>query len=85
MVDSTAGVVPVTRVDADRDALPPNFLDGAQGSWLLNKKVYGTSDPAYDAKKMHGLPVGVQIVGRQWEEEKVLAAMKIVEDTAAYA
>ena len=29
---------------------------------------------------MHGLPVGVQIVGRRLEEEKVLAIMSRVED-----
>lgn len=29
---------------------------------------------------MHGLPVGVQIVGRRLEEEKVLAAMQRLED-----
>lgn len=34
----------------------------------------------YDAEAMHGLPVGVQIVGRRLEEEKVLAIMKRVED-----
>jgi Asp-tRNA(Asn)/Glu-tRNA(Gln) amidotransferase A subunit family amidase len=28
---------------------------------------------------MHGLPVGVQIVGRRLEEEKVMEGMKIVE------
>jgi Asp-tRNA(Asn)/Glu-tRNA(Gln) amidotransferase A subunit family amidase len=28
---------------------------------------------------MHGLPVGVQIVGRRLEEEKVLAIMERVE------
>lgn len=33
----------------------------------------------YNAEKMHGLPLGVQIVGRKMEEEKVLAGMKIVE------
>jgi Asp-tRNA(Asn)/Glu-tRNA(Gln) amidotransferase A subunit family amidase len=34
----------------------------------------------YDADKMHGLPVGVQVVGRRLEEEKVIAVMKRVED-----
>jgi Asp-tRNA(Asn)/Glu-tRNA(Gln) amidotransferase A subunit family amidase len=34
----------------------------------------------YDAKAMHGLPVGIQVVGRRLEEEKVLAIMKRVED-----
>jgi Asp-tRNA(Asn)/Glu-tRNA(Gln) amidotransferase A subunit family amidase len=29
---------------------------------------------------MHGLPVGVQVVGRRLEEEKVLAVMKRVEE-----
>lgn len=34
----------------------------------------------YDAEAMHGLPVGVQVVGRRLEEEKVLAVMKRLED-----
>lgn len=33
----------------------------------------------YNAEKMHGLPLGVQIVGRRMEEEKVLAGMKVIE------
>lgn len=34
----------------------------------------------YDAIKMEGLPVGVQVVGRRLEEEKVLACMERCED-----
>ena len=33
----------------------------------------------YDTDAMHGLPVGVQLVGRRLEEEKVLAGMERVE------
>ena len=33
----------------------------------------------YDADKMHGLPVGVQIACRRLEEEKVLVGMEVVE------
>jgi hypothetical protein len=33
----------------------------------------------YDAENMHGLPLGVQIVGKRLEEEKVLEGMKIIE------
>ncbi|BEI88930.1 uncharacterized protein CcaverHIS019_0202920 [Cutaneotrichosporon cavernicola] len=84
IVDSTAGVLPVTRVDAERDAAPANFLEGSTGSWILEKKVYGGTDPAYDAAKMAGLPVGVQVVGRQFEDERVLALMKIIEGAVAY-
>lgn len=34
----------------------------------------------YNADDMHGLPVGVQVIGRRLEEEKVLSLMKRVED-----
>ena len=33
----------------------------------------------YDADAMHGLPVGVQVVGRRLEEEKVMEGMKLIE------
>lgn len=32
----------------------------------------------YNAEKMHGLPVGVQVVGQRLQEEKVLAVMERV-------
>jgi hypothetical protein len=73
-LDYTAGVLPVTHVDKAMDQLPPDFklrkLNGvAQGAYKL-----------YDADAMHGLPVGVQVVGRRLEEEKVLTIMQRVED-----
>ncbi|KAI1022969.1 hypothetical protein LB503_000448 [Fusarium chuoi] len=74
LLDYTAGVLPVTHVDKMRDQLPGDFsldsLNGiAQGAYKL-----------YDANAMHGLPVGVQVVGRRLEEEKVLAIMKRIEE-----
>lgn len=33
----------------------------------------------YNARDMHGLPLGVQVVGRRLEEEKVLEGMKMIE------
>lgn len=33
----------------------------------------------YDADKMHGLPVAVQVVGQRLQEEKVLAVMEKIE------
>ncbi len=67
-------MLPVTKVDRELDQLPVGFdirrLNGvAQGAYKL-----------YDADRMHGLPVGVQVVGRRLEEEKVLAVMKRIED-----
>lgn len=66
-------MVPITHVDKALDKLPADFnikkLNGvAQGAYKL-----------YDAEAMHGLPVGIQVVGRRLEEEKVLTIMKRLE------
>jgi len=74
LLDYSAGVLPVTHVDKTLDQLPLTFNI---------KKLNGVARGAYkhyDADRMHGLPVGVQVVGRRLEEEKVLAVMKRVED-----
>jgi hypothetical protein len=66
--------MPITKVDAKLDQLPP---------WFDIKKLNGVARGAYmhyDATKMAGLPVGIQVVGRRLEEEKVLAVMGRIED-----
>jgi fatty acid amide hydrolase len=72
LLDYTAGVLPVTKVDAAADALdagwkPPNGV--AKGAYKH-----------YDSVAMQGLPCAVQVVGRRLQEEKVLAYMNVVED-----
>lgn len=68
--------MPVTTVSSSKDQLPPDF----------KQTVYPTLNPVaranydlYDPADMHGLPLGVQVVGRRLEEEKVLAGMRIIE------
>lgn len=78
------GVLPVTRVDRNLDQLPNDFLQDSIGSWILAKRLYGGSDPAYNADKMHNLAVGVQVVGQCWEEEKVLKVMELVEQAVGF-
>ena len=60
----------MTHVDRERDELgtfkPRNAIE--RGQYRM-----------YDAEKMHGLPVGVQVVGRRLQEEKVLEGLKLVE------
>ncbi|KAF1351289.1 amidase signature domain-containing protein [Delphinella strobiligena] len=73
LLDYTCGILPITHVDAETDALPLGFklnrLNGiARGAYKW-----------YDAGKMAGLPVAVQVVGRRLEEEKVLAIMGRIE------
>jgi len=73
-LDYSAGVLPVTHVDKTLDRLPASF-----NLKKLNRVARGAYKH-YDAERMHGLPVGVQVVGRRLEEEKVLAVMKRLED-----
>lgn len=86
VVDSPVGVVPVTRVKPTADALAADFVVGAGGtSTILEKEMYAGPKPAYDATAMEGIPVGVQIVGKKWEDEKVLQMMKVVDDALGTA
>ncbi|PLB51539.1 acetamidase [Aspergillus steynii IBT 23096] len=78
LLDYSAGVLPVSHVDAKKDALPAPYKmvlkqlgsdhAVARGAWKH-----------YDAAKMAGLPTAVQVVGRRWQEEKVLGYMAAVE------
>lgn len=58
------------------------------GSHVVEKLLYGTPDERgigrggfYDADQMAGIPVGVQVIGRKWEEEKVIEMMKVVDSS----
>ncbi|KAF2491952.1 amidase signature enzyme [Lophium mytilinum] len=73
LLDYTCGIMPVTHVDKTLDQLPASFnlkkLNGvARGAYMH-----------YDATKMDGLPVAVQVVGQRLEEEKVLSVMDRIE------
>ncbi|KAI0938807.1 hypothetical protein AcV5_000409 [Taiwanofungus camphoratus] len=70
LLDYSAGVLPVTHVDKSRDAL---------GAFKPKNAIEAGSYKMYDASKMHGLPVGVEVVGKRLEEEKVLEGMKVIE------
>ncbi|KAK1145008.1 hypothetical protein N8T08_004723 [Aspergillus melleus] len=79
LLDYSAGVLPVSHVDAKKDALALPYKKAlkqlgsdyalARGAWKH-----------YDATKMAGLPTAVQVVGRRWQEEKVLGYMAAVEE-----
>ncbi|KAI9830526.1 MAG: hypothetical protein M1819_005484 [Sarea resinae] len=73
LVDYVAGVVPVTHVQRATDGLAED-LDVAK----LNGVARGAYE-LYDADKMDGLPVGVQVVGPRLQEESVLGFMGAVE------
>ncbi len=71
LLDYSAAVIPVTTADKSVDIVDPNYIpfndvDAKNWAW-------------YDADAYDGAPVGLQIVGRKYEEEKIWAIAKIVD------
>lgn len=83
VVESPVGTVPVTRVDPELDTVTSEWTDPTQGSGhgshLIESLLYKGKTPFYDSKKMAGLPIGVQVVGKKWEDEKVVEMMKVLD------
>ncbi|KAL1747940.1 amidase signature domain-containing protein [Schizophyllum fasciatum] len=78
LVDSPVGILPAGRVDPGKDALTDAWRsEPGHGSSMLEKELY---TKFYDPVAMKGMPVGIQIIGRRWEEEKVLEMMKVVDN-----
>lgn len=81
VVDSPVGCIPVTRVDPDVDQLTDEWVHGpGLGTKIVENQLYKGKNPFYDPVAMAGMPVGIQVVGKKWEEEKVLKMMKIVDN-----
>ena len=84
MLNAPVGVVPVTHVRPSDIATVEwaNLRVGSgHGSPVLERLLYGWRGMGgyYRPEKMAGVPVGVQVVGRKWEEEKVVEMMKVVD------
>lgn len=64
-------------LDATIDSHPPQYRqsDAYQGMNDIARAVHDV----YDAKKMDGVPLAVQIVGGRMQEEQVLAGMAVIE------
>ena len=70
-LDYSAGVLPITHVERSLDGLSPEFK--------AKNAIEAGAYEMYDADVMHGLPIGVQVIGQRLQEEKVLEGMKIIE------
>ena len=82
LIDSPVATVPVTHVDPAIDGLTDEYTSESAkqaGSPYINYWMYRKKEPFYDVQKMAGLPVGIQIVGKKWEDEKVVEMMKLVD------
>ena len=80
VIDSPVGCVPVTRVDPAKDQLTEEWFNGpGHGSIILENGLYKGKKPVYDPAEMKDVPLGIQVVGRKWEDEKVLSMMHVVD------
>jgi Asp-tRNA(Asn)/Glu-tRNA(Gln) amidotransferase A subunit family amidase len=77
LLDYSAGVVPVTKVDAQLDRLPTG--------WKAGNGIERGAMKYYDPVEMAGLPCAVQVVGRRLTEEKTLGCMQVVVEALAAA
>lgn len=88
-------VLPVLRVDPALDSHHEKDFEHASAeqksaydkwasdrSWKTTSKVcnFLLYKTAYDAKKMAGLPVGVQVVTRPYHDEKAIGIMRLLDD-----
>jgi len=77
LLDLPVGCIPVTRVDAERDGITEGWRkEGGHGSYLMESGIY---KGLYDVSKLKGMPVGIQVVTKKWEEEKLLGIMGVVD------
>lgn len=83
VLDYSVTVCPVTRVNQDTDDVenPSSHYESTKGfescSKMISLGLYG--EKVYDAKAMHGLPVGVQVVAKKFEEEKAIGLMRLLD------
>ncbi|KAJ7105750.1 amidase [Mycena crocata] len=78
VVNCPAGCIPVTLVDPLKDGITDEWAKAASPS-LVERALYRGKTPIYDPVTMKGMPVGIQVVGKKWEDEKVLAMMRVVD------
>ncbi|KAF8817567.1 amidase [Phlegmacium glaucopus] len=81
VLDLPTGCIPVTRVDPAKDMLTDDWMTGAgHGSPVFEAGIYHGKTPLYNPEATKGMPVNIQVVGRKWEDEKVLAIMNVVDE-----
>ena len=85
LLDYAAGVVPVGRVDPACDDVNKATADadGRRGNRRGGNMIARKAWALYDARKMAGLPIAVQVVSGRLQEEAVLTGMERVVNALA--
>ena len=72
LLDYPAIVFPVTKVNQELDAEPPGYVPrNEQDAW---------NQAHYDVEKQRDLPISLQLVGKRFEDEKVVQALEMIKD-----
>lgn len=80
VLDYPVGCLPVTHVDPSLDQLTEEWKTGpGLGSPIVEAGLYTGSNALYNPSESAGMPINIQIAGRKWEEEKVLAMMYVID------
>ncbi|KAF9649470.1 hypothetical protein BDM02DRAFT_3113673 [Thelephora ganbajun] len=82
LLDCPVGSIPVTRVGPELDALPKDRFMTTSSNAPPPKEPDKPSYRkgwGYDADVIAGWPVGMQLVGERWEDEKVVEMMRVVD------
>jgi amidase len=74
-------VVPVTRVDSSLDANPT--WNAPKGTETCSTMVTTRLQQNFDPTSQHGLPIAVQIVTRDYEDEYAIGLAKVLDDALA--
>jgi len=81
ILDLPAGCLPVTRVNPAVDALTEEWFQGpGHGSPLMENGIFKAQHGLYNPGTLEGMPVGIQVVCKKWEEEKLLRVMSLIDD-----
>lgn len=74
LMDFPGVTLPITTTSKDLDQkenhLPASYYD------KNDKQIWDD----YDAERSHGIPAGLQLIGRRLEEEKLLAVASVLDD-----
>jgi amidase len=75
-IDYPAVVLPAGKVDRKLD----DEAAEAMKSYAPRNTLDEWNRDLFDLESMHGMPIGVQVVARRLQEEKVLGAAKAIDD-----
>ena len=68
-------------MDPEKDKLTEEWTspDKSVGSPFIEGQIYRGKKPFYDPEGMKDMPIAIQVVGKRWDEEKVLGMMDVVD------